>query len=89
MCKGFSYVGNYLFHNIHVYSIVTCRGFSLTLFYDSQQFLFINGVKKHGCLHIRMRIVINACFIYRWFDVFGEIWSNNDKEFVETIGNVL
>ena len=87
--KGFSYVESYLFHNILVYSVVTRRGCSYTLIHDSQHFLFDSGVKEHVCLCICMCIVINACFIYRWFDVFGEIWSNVDKEFIETIGNVL
>ena len=82
-------MGNYLFYNIHVYSVVTSRGFSFTVVPDSQQFLFISGVKEHGYLRIRTRIVINACFFYWWFDVFGEIWSNIDTEFVETICNVL
>ena len=65
------------------------RGFFFTMFHDSQQFLFINGVKEHGCLRVGVRKVINACFIFWCFDVFAEILSNIDKEFDETIGNVL
>ena len=73
-------MGSYIFHNIHVYSIITRKGFSTILVHQW-------GEGTYGCLHIR--IVINACFIYQWFDVFDEIRSNVDKEFVETIGIVL